>query len=91
MSQPSSNTDPSTRAPGMVSCRLGIERFHARVLSDNPPARALGDKVNARWEQEEPGAVTTTAEIPALDDLPLDYDTGRQIQHVARRVIEAFD
>jgi len=75
----------------MVSCRLGIERFHARVLSDNPPARALGDKVNARWEQEEPGAVTTTAEIPALDDLPLDYDTGRQIQHVARRVIEAFD
>ncbi len=75
-----------------VAARVdGIERFHARVLSDNPPARALGDKVNAHWEQEEPGVVTTTGEIPALDDLPLDHDTRRQIQHVARLVIDAFD
>jgi CRP-like cAMP-binding protein len=75
-----------------VAARIdGIERFHARVLSDNPPARALGDKVNARWEQEEPGVITTTGDIPALDDLPLDYDTRQQIQHVARRVIHAFD
>jgi protein lysine acetyltransferase len=69
----------------------GIGRFHARVLSDNPPARALGDKVNARWEQEEPGVVTTTGDIPAPDHLPLDYDTRRQIQHIARQVIHAFD
>ena len=48
-----------------VAARVdGIKRFHARVLSDNPPARALGDKVNARWEHEEPGVVTTTGEIP---------------------------
>ncbi len=68
----------------------GIEHFHAQTLSDNPPARALGDKVNARWEHEEPGVVTTTGEIPAPDDLPLDDDTRRQIQHVARQVIHAF-
>ncbi|MGO9034256.1 GNAT family N-acetyltransferase [Mycobacterium sp.] len=75
-----------------VAARVdGIERFHGRVLSDNPPARALGDKVNARWEQEEPGVVTTTGQIPAADDLPLDYDTRLQIQHVARQVIRAFD
>ncbi len=75
-----------------VAARVdGIERFHARVLSDNPPARALGDKVNARWGQEEPGVITTAGDIPALDDLPLDYDTRRQIQHVARQVIQAFD
>jgi CRP-like cAMP-binding protein len=75
-----------------VAARVdGIERFHARVLSENPSARALGDKVNARWEQEEPGVLTTTGEIPALDDLPLDYDTRRQILHVARQVIHAFD
>ena len=75
-----------------VAARIdGIERFHARVLSDNPPARALGDKVKARWEQEEPGVVTTTGEIPALDDLPLDDDMRRQIQQVARLVIHAFD
>ena len=74
-----------------VAARVdGIEHFHARVLSDNPAARALGDKVNARWEHEEPGVVTTTGEIPAPDDLPLDDDTRRQIQHVARQVIHAF-
>ena len=69
----------------------GIERFHGRVLSDNPPARALGDKVNARWEQEEPGVLATTGEIPAPADLPLDYDTRRQIQQVAQQVIRAFE
>jgi CRP-like cAMP-binding protein len=69
----------------------GIKRFHARVLSDNPPAHALGDKVNARWEHEEPGVITTTGEIPAPADLPLDHDTRRQIQRVARHVICAFD
>ena len=69
----------------------GIERFHARVLSDNPAARALGDKLHARWEREESGVVTTTAEIPALDDLPIDNDTRRQILHVALQVIHAFD
>ena len=75
-----------------VAARVdGIERFHGRVLSDNPPARALGDKVNAQWEQEEPGVIATTGEIPAPDDLPLDYGTRRQIEHVARQVIRAFD
>jgi protein lysine acetyltransferase len=75
-----------------VAARVdGIKRFHARVLSDNPAARVLGDRVNARWEQEEPGVIATTGEIPAPDDLPLDYDTRRQIQHVARQVIRAFD
>lgn len=69
----------------------GIERFHARVLSDNPRARALGDKVNARWQHEEPGVVTTTGEIPAEADVPLDPDMCRRIRRVARQVIHAFD
>jgi protein lysine acetyltransferase len=76
----------------VVAARVdGIERFHAQVLSDNPPARALGDKVNARWQHEEPGVITTTGEIPALHDLPLDPGMCRQIQRVARQVIHAFD
>ncbi|BBY41111.1 acetyltransferase Pat [Mycobacterium mantenii] len=69
----------------------GIRRFHARVLSDNPPARALGEKVNARWGQEEYGVITTAGDIPDLDDLPLDYDTRLRIEQVARQVIHAFD
>ncbi len=75
-----------------VAARVdGIERFHAQVLSDNPPARALGVKVNACWGREELGLVATTGDIPALDDLALDHSTRRQIQHVARKVIHAFD
>jgi len=75
-----------------VAARVdGVKRFHARVLSDNPPARALGDKVNARWEHEEPGVITTTGEIPDLADLPLDPGLRGQLEHVARQVIHAFD
>ena len=68
----------------------GIERFHARVLSDNVAVRALGDSFHVQWEREEPGVVTTTMEIPALDDL-IKLDPVRQIHHVARLVIHAFD
>lgn len=69
----------------------GIERFHAQVLADNPPARVLGEKVNARWRPEEPGVISTTGEIPDPDGLPLDRDTRLTIQRVARQVIHAFD
>nr|WP_232066588.1 GNAT family N-acetyltransferase [Mycobacterium parmense] len=75
-----------------VAARVGaVERFHARVLSDNPPARALGAAVNARWHQEEPGVVTTTGEIPESDGPALDARTCRRVQQVARQVIHAFD
>ncbi|OBF10145.1 acetyltransferase [Mycobacterium sp. ACS4054] len=75
-----------------VAARVdGIRRFHARVLSDNPPARALGEKVNAHWAHEEPGVVTTTGEIPRYRDIPLDRVVYQQIRLVARQVIHAFD
>jgi RimJ/RimL family protein N-acetyltransferase len=75
-----------------VAARVdGVKRFHARVLADNPPARALGDKVNARWEHEEPGVVATTCEIPEFGDLPLGAGLCRQVEQVARQVIHAFD
>ncbi|OBG25476.1 GNAT family N-acetyltransferase [Mycobacterium sp. E3198] len=75
-----------------IAARIdGIERFHARVLADNPPARVLGDKVNARWEPEEPGVISTSGEIPDAAELPLDHDTRLKIQRVARQVIHAFD
>jgi CRP-like cAMP-binding protein len=69
----------------------GIERFHAWVASENEAARALARKLHPEWEREEPGVVTTTMEIPALDDLPIDKDLRRRIEHVARQVIHAFD
>ncbi|BBX60858.1 acetyltransferase Pat [Mycobacterium saskatchewanense] len=69
----------------------GVKRFHARVLADNPPARALGDKVKARWEHEEPGVVTTIGEIPEFDELQLGPGLRRRIEQVAHQVIHAFD
>lgn len=75
-----------------VAARVdGIKRFHGRVLAENPPARALGDKVNARWAREEPGVVAATGEIPRFRDLPLDRAVLEQIRQVARQVIQAFD
>ncbi len=75
-----------------VAARVdGVKRFHGRVLADNPPARALGDKVSARWEHEEPGVVTATGAIPEFDELPLDPAQRRRIERVARQVIHAFD
>ncbi len=75
-----------------VAARVdGVQRFHGRVLADNPPARALGDKVDARWEHEEPGVVTATGTIPEFDELPLDRGLRREIERVARQVIHAFD
>ena len=69
----------------------GIERFHALVLSDNPAARGLGDKFHAQWQVKEPGVVTTAMEIPAPDDVPVEPHVRRQIQHVARQIVHAFD
>ncbi|MGD1237565.1 GNAT family N-acetyltransferase [Mycobacterium seoulense] len=75
-----------------VAARVdGIKRFHARVLADNPPARALGDKVDACWAHEEPGVVTTTGVIPRFRDLPLRRGMYQQIRQVARQVIHALD
>ncbi len=51
----------------------------------------LGDKYNTRWEQEEPGLVTTVMDIPALDDLLVENHTRRQILHVVRQAIYAVD
>lgn len=75
-----------------VAARVdGVTRFHARVLAENPPARALGDLVKAHWEHEEPGVVTTTGDIPEFRDVPLGRGLRQRIQRAARQVIHAFD
>ena len=68
-----------------------IERFCALVQADNDAVRALVRKLHPCWEREDPGVVTTTVEIPAPEDLPLDSDMRQQILKVAYQVIHAFD
>ncbi len=74
-----------------VAARVdGITRFHARVLAENPGARALGDKMHLHWEPEEPGVVTTAWQVPEARDLSLPRGLHRQIELVAHQVIHAF-
>lgn len=69
----------------------GIERFTATVLADNGPARALMDRMGARWEREDPGVVTATVTVPDEAGLPRELHHVKQIRDVARQVIHAFD
>ncbi|MCW2650187.1 MAG: protein lysine acetyltransferase [Mycobacterium sp.] len=75
-----------------VAARVdGVERFQARMLADNAPARAMLDRFDAVWERDEPGIVTTTVDVPKLRALPVKPKALKQIGDVARQVIEAFD
>ncbi|MDT5012338.1 MAG: protein lysine acetyltransferase, partial [Mycobacterium sp.] len=67
------------------------ERFHAQVLADNLPARALLDRLNAPWIRDEPGVVKATVEVPDIDKLPVKIKHLKEIQDMARQVIQAFE
>jgi protein lysine acetyltransferase len=69
----------------------GIKRFQARVLTDNLPARALMDRLDASWERDEPGIVTTIVDVPKPGGLPVKPKVLKEIGDMARQVIEAFD
>jgi CRP-like cAMP-binding protein len=69
----------------------GVTRFYARVLSDNLPARALLDRLDAPWIREEPGVVAATIEVPDPKQLPIKIKHLKEIQDVARQVIRAFE
>ena len=62
-------------------------RFRATAFADNRPVRALLDRFDAEWEREEPGVVTTTIDVPTVEELP----AYGKIVEVAQQVIKAFD
>jgi CRP-like cAMP-binding protein len=75
-----------------VAARVdGIERFHAQVLADNLPARALLDRLDAHWVRDEPGVVTATVDVPDPANLPVKIKHLNEIQDVARQLIQAFE
>ena len=76
----------------VVAARVdGVTKFHARVLSDNLPARALLNRLDAPWIRDEPGVVAATVEVPDPKKLPVKIEHLKQIQDVARKVIRAFE
>jgi protein lysine acetyltransferase len=67
----------------------GVERFSARMLSDNLPMRTIMDRYGAVWQREDVGVITTVIDVPRRRDLHLKRDMANQIERVARQVIEA--
>lgn len=71
-----------------VAARVGgVERFSARMLSDNVPMRTIMDQHGAVWQREDIGVITTVIDVPR--HLSFGRDMERQIKRVARQVIEA--
>ena len=68
----------------------GIEKFTARVLSENLPMRAILDKFGAEWEREDLGVVSTMMDVPELRDVNLPPELTGRIRDVARQVLEAL-
>ena len=67
----------------------GVEKFSARVLSDNQAMRAILDGFGAFWEREDLGVVSTVIDVPDRRDVHLPKGLTEQIRGVARQVIEA--
>jgi protein lysine acetyltransferase len=67
----------------------GVERFSARMLSDNLPMRTIMDRYGAVWQREDVGVITTVIDVPHRHALHLKRDMADQIERVARQVIEA--
>ncbi len=67
----------------------GVERFSARMLSENVPMRAIMDRYGAVWQREDVGVITTVIDVPQGRDLMFRHDVAQEIQRVARQVIEA--
>jgi protein lysine acetyltransferase len=67
----------------------GVERFSARMLSDNVPMRAIMDHYGAVWQREDVGVITTVIDVPRRRDLNLKREMADQIKRVARQVIGA--
>ena len=65
----------------------GVERFSARMLSENAPMRAILDHYGAVWEREDVGVITTVIDVPRR--LVFGRQMAEQIKRVARQVIEA--
>ena len=65
----------------------GVERFSARMLSDNAPMRAIMDHYGAEWDREDVGVITTVIDVPRR--LTFGRHKADKIERVARQVIEA--
>ena len=67
----------------------GIERFAARVLSDNFPMRKILEHYGATWERDDRNMIVTEFDVPPPDQLALSHKQYRDIYTLAQHVIKA--
>ncbi len=68
---------------------VGVQRFTARVLTDNHPMRAILDRFDAAWQRDDLGVVTTVVDVPDPRSLRLPSSLVQQIRGVTSQVIKA--
>jgi RimJ/RimL family protein N-acetyltransferase len=67
----------------------GINRFTARVLSENYSMRKILDRYGAEWHRDEQGIVTTEIDVPPLRELTIGPKFYRKISSLARQTLRA--
>ena len=65
----------------------GVQRFSARVLSENHPMRAILDRFGAEWHREDLGVVTTVIDVPQPPNPPFSPQLTKQIHDVTSKVV----
>jgi CRP-like cAMP-binding protein len=66
---------------------LGVQRFTARVLSDNYPMRAILDHFHAVWHRDDLGVVTTVIDVPRPPNPPFSPALTKRIRDMTRQVV----
>ncbi|MUM04192.1 GNAT family N-acetyltransferase [Mycobacterium sp. CBMA 213] len=66
----------------------GIERFAARVLSDNYPMRKILEHYGAKWERDDRNMIVTEFDVPEPNRLALSHKQYRDIYTLARYVLK---
>ena len=68
---------------------VGVERFTARVLSENHPMRAILDRFDADWHRDDLGVVTTVVDVPKPRSVKLPASLVKKIRGATSQVIKA--
>jgi protein lysine acetyltransferase len=77
------------RALVVTADYVGVQRFTARVLTDNHPMRAILDRFGAEWQRDDLGVVTTVIDVPDPRSLRLPATLVKKIRGVTYQVIKA--
>src|SRR5690242_445018 len=68
----------------------GVQRFTARVLSDNYPMRAILNRFGAQWQRDDLGVVTTDIRVPRPPNPPFTPELTTQVWKMTAQVVKVI-